>query len=82
MNRRQRRAAAVATHLCHLCQHRPGLGGTDDCWPCIEEIRENHCCPDCDSTVTTVVAEGVTGIWLDLAHDATCPTWAKKKAAS
>lgn len=77
MNRHQRRAQT----RCQACHHRPGLRGTAYCGRCVEETREHYRCPDCDSIVTVAVAEGVQGMWLDLRHDSSCPTWQAKKRA-
>jgi len=74
MNRQLRRAQT----RCRLCRRRPGLSGTDYCVRCIEEVRERYRCPDCDSIVIVVAAEGVHALWADLRHDSTCPTWRAK----
>jgi hypothetical protein len=58
---------------CRVCRRRRGYAGTDCCARCIEDIRAQVRCPDCDSVVTMVLAEGFMAA--DLRHDATCPSW-------
>ncbi len=80
MNRRQRRVKAG--WVCQLCQQRRGHRRTLYCLPCVERIRERHRCPDCNSVVTTMIAEDTPGLWIDLRHDASCPSWQAKKRAN
>jgi hypothetical protein len=75
MNRKERRASIRCRNCC-----RPGLSWAPYCARCIEDTRERYRCPDCDSTVTVAVAEGVPGMFVDLRHDSTCPTWRAKQA--
>ena len=60
MNRRQRRVKAG--WVCQLCQQRRGHRRTLYCLPCVERIRERHRCPDCNSVVTTMIAEDTPGL--------------------
>ena len=78
MNRQRRRAKGG--WLCQLCHQRRGYGRARYCMKCVERTREEHRCGDCDSVVTVMIAEDTVGLWLDLRHDATCPSWRAKNA--
>jgi hypothetical protein len=63
---------------CCVCRRRRrGYAGTDCCARCIEDIRARVRCPDCDSIVTMVFAEGFMAA--DLRRDATCPSWLSRQ---
>jgi len=68
--------------FCRLCRRHRGYAGTDYCARCIEDVRKRVRCPDCDSIVTMVFAEDTPGIWADLRHDATCPSWLARQQST
>jgi len=77
MSRQQRRVKRGAW-VCQLCHQRRGYGRTLYCMSCVERTREDYRCADRDSVVTVMIAEGTPGVWLDLRHDSSCPTWRPK----
>ena len=68
----------------HCGQLARGPHGTHTCLDCIEDIREQHRCPDCDSIVTVALLtedeQGIARVWADVAHDETCPSWRALKS--